>query len=632
MNSEIVIIAYDAYNARLAGEAAEESGRSVDVCLSAPDSCAQKAEELEKSGARVLITFGMFAKVIRQRVTIPVVLVDVSAATITEALIRAAGKGRRIAVIGFKSVLSDILRIRPLLKIDLISYPVCTPKEMPAVIAGMKDKQIDVLIGGPFQASLAEKYGIRCEMFSAEKNDILEAIRSARAFLEQRGEDAGAFHSFDYLHVGSLSVDESGRVLLMNREAAECLGISQFTGGAVNIREICPQMMTDILTALREHKNILNRIVQLDLTVLLYHVSVIEEDQELHGAMVTIQDVHDIHEAENSIRRTLTTRENRAVYTFEDIIGESPALTRAVEIAFRYANTEQTVLLLGESGTGKELFAQSIHMASRRKKAPFVAVNCAALPENILESELFGYVSGAFTGALREGNRGLFETAHSGTIFLDEIGEISLSLQGKLLRVLQEHSIRRLGDDKPIPVDIRVIAATNRDLVSLVREGKFREDLYFRVNVLCLRIPPLRDRGEDILLLAEHDLREASIKRKKHFSFSEAARRKMLAYYWPGNIRELENMISRITVISDQKVLGEDLVEEYMQENRPLYEQEDGTLPETVPVRLTAVQALEQCGGSRTRAAALLRVSRSTFYRMLDQEKNRGDKPSSRLS
>lgn len=228
---------------------------------------------------------------------------------------------------------------------------------------------------------------------------------------------------------------------------------------------------------------------------------------------------------------------------------------------------------------------------------------------------MFGYVKGAFTGASRDGKRGLFECAHTGTIFLDEIGEISPSMQGKLLRVLQEHSIRRIGAETPIPIDIRIIAATNRDLVSMVREGTFRTDLYFRINVLGLCIPPLRQRQGDIILLADAFLSETSERAGRYLRFSSQAKAAMLRYDWPGNIRELQNMVRRVSVISDSDEIGPELVETYIQENRGL-----SAAGGSLRSRYTLEEALALSGGNKLRAAELLGISRATLYRMLERK------------
>jgi transcriptional regulator with PAS, ATPase and Fis domain len=226
-------------------------------------------------------------------------------------------------------------------------------------------------------------------------------------------------------------------------------------------------------------------------------------------------------------------------------------MRQCIELARRIAGTDITVLIQGESGTGKELLAQSIQNESSRSKLPFVAVNCAAVPEQLLESELFGYAGGSFTGALREGKEGLFEQANNGTVFLDEIGDMPLMLQAKLLRVLQERQIMRVGSNRLTQVNIRVIAATNRNLEERIRAGQFREDLYYRLNALSLVVPPLRERPEDILPLLRHFLAQHN---RGALAFTSGARDLLLAYPWPGNIRELGNVANHITLMADREV------------------------------------------------------------------------------
>lgn len=263
-----------------------------------------------------------------------------------------------------------------------------------------------------------------------------------------------------------------------------------------------------------------------------------------------------------SIDKTEPIQSVRETVEFLSIIGESQEIKLLLEKIKKIANTPTNVLLLGETGTGKELFARAIHEASYRKKKPFVAINCASLPENLLESELFGFVKGAFTGATID-KKGLLEIADGGTVFLDEIGDLPLSLQAKLLRVLEDKEIRPLGSVTSKKVDLRFISATNKDLMEGIREGKFREDLYFRLNVITLRIPPLRERGKDIEILAHHFMRKFSLKIGKSIKkIDPAALQILYRHSWPGNIRELQNVIEQAVVFSEGEViLPEDLPE-----------------------------------------------------------------------
>ncbi|GAU76838.1 sigma 54-interacting transcriptional regulator [Fusibacter sp. 3D3] len=282
----------------------------------------------------------------------------------------------------------------------------------------------------------------------------------------------------------------------------------------------------------------------------LYDVSLIQIGTEIKGYVITFRAMEDVINTVNEVLLDVVTTK------FEHIIGKSDALTQAKSMASRVAKSTSTVLILGESGTGKELFARAIHQASQRQNKPFVAINCAAIPEQLLESELFGYEEGAFTGAKKGGKPGKFQLANKGTLFLDEIGDMPLHLQAKLLRVLQENQVERLGGKTPIPIDVRIVAATNQDLELKVNEGAFRTDLYYRLNVIPITVPPLRSRKEDIPELVWTMVRRASKKLDKAIGSIEETCFDLLNHYdWPGNVRELENTIEYAVNMCDDHTL-----------------------------------------------------------------------------
>lgn len=267
------------------------------------------------------------------------------------------------------------------------------------------------------------------------------------------------------------------------------------------------------------------------------------------------------------IENLLLKKQIGKTYDFSSIIGESPALKAIIEEVRKIADAKSNILLLGETGTGKELFARIIHHNSSRMDMPFIPINCSVIPENLLESELFGHQKGAFTGAVVS-KKGLFEEADGGTVFLDEIGDISPYLQIKLLRVLEDREVRPVGSTKSLKVDLRIIAATNKDLESAVRNGSFREDLYFRINAMTIKIPPLRERREDIPVLVNHFLRKYSQEMGKHISdISDKALSRMISYHWPGNVRELLNVIERAILIADNNTIETDNLPESMQKD-----------------------------------------------------------------
>ena len=335
---------------------------------------------------------------------------------------------------------------------------------------------------------------------------------------------------------------------------------------------------------------------------------------EILGAVETLEDVTKIREYENIIRVKLAEKGHIAHFTFGDIIGDSPPFKKIIKLANKFAEVDSTILIEGESGTGKEVFAQAIHSASRRRKGPFVAVNCGAIPDSILESELFGYQAGAFTGARRQGKDGLFTQAHTGTIFLDEISETSQSFQTTLLRVIQEMEVRPLGSDKVIPIDIRIIAATNRRLRQEVDLGNFRRDLYYRLNILRLSIPPLRYRKKDIPHFVRHFIEQNSAILGKGLSISQEAMTAMKNYAWLGNIRELQNAIERLCVTCDLKIDEElvvDTLDEDACDNLQGMERIDCMRKNHI------FEVLKQCGDNKKLAAEKLGISRTTLWREL---------------
>lgn len=306
-------------------------------------------------------------------------------------------------------------------------------------------------------------------------------------------------------------------------------------------------------------------------------------------------------------------------YHFGSIIGNTPAIRQAVDLARKMVETEAPVLLIGETGTGKEIFAQAIHYAGARRQRPFVAVNCSAFARDLLESEMFGYKAGAFTGATKN-KKGLFEEAHLGTLFLDEIGEMDAGLQPKLLRALETQSFIKAGDTRLTEVDVRFIAAANYDLETAMKNGKFREDLYYRIAVMKIEIPPLRRRREDIPLLANHFLDYFARKSNKPvYAIAPTCMKLLTEYNYPGNIRELKNVIERAVILCTGEVLEASLLpkEFFTRESAPSVSADSPVLSLEAIEKQHIRQILEICGGNRTKAARLLGISSATLYRKL---------------
>jgi transcriptional regulator with PAS, ATPase and Fis domain len=401
-------------------------------------------------------------------------------------------------------------------------------------------------------------------------------------------------------HEGILLLDNQGRVALWNQALAEMLGLREDLTGAG--AEAFPAEIQEIFGAMPGNGQAQEWIVETKGHSIVVNRQDIQYFGEPGGSYFNFREVTYIRQLEQNLSRKLRERGLTAHYSFEDVLTRSPAMLRCIELARKIAGTDFTVLIMGESGTGKELLAQSIQNGSSRSRLPFVAVNCAAVPEHLLESELFGYAGGSFTGALKEGKEGLLEQANNGTVFLDEIGDMPLMLQAKLLRVLQERQIMRVGSNRLTQVNIRVLAATNRNLQERIRAGQFREDLYYRLNALTLMVPPLRERPEDIFPLLAHFLEQQN---RGHLAFTAEARELLQAYPWPGNIRELGNVANHIGLMAEREVTVEHLPGYLL--NRPAgqaFAAELGLLAGSCGLERArlVLAALAQFGDSRRRA------------------------------
>ncbi|MEN6411968.1 MAG: sigma 54-interacting transcriptional regulator [Veillonellales bacterium] len=350
---------------------------------------------------------------------------------------------------------------------------------------------------------------------------------------------------------GIIAVDHQGYITQYNPAAEKIVHFPAKEAIGKFLTEIFPPDIP-LLDAVKQGTVYNNREIMLPRTKSHYLTSgrpIMDSTGHIIGAVATLRDI-------SEVRKMVYSITGQSSLSFGEMLYASETMQKVVSIAKAIAHGDSSVLIRGETGTGKELFARAIHAASPRTNNIFVPLNCAAIPDNLLESELFGYKEGAFTGAVKGGKPGLFEFANHGTIFLDEISEIPLHLQAKLLRVLQENKLRRLGDNREISVDVRVLAATNSSLEKMMEEGKFREDLYYRLNVIPLFIPPLRERTEDIPLLSQFFLQRFAVRLQKPVStMSETALTKLSQYHWPGNVRELENVMERAVNIIDGTIL-----------------------------------------------------------------------------
>jgi len=481
----------------------------------------------------------------------------------------------------------------------------------------MVDPESSVLIGGRMVCEHAQQQGVPHVMLRSGRLAVWQTITEAKrvAWISRvEQEKATRYKSvLDCATEGILVVDRKGRLSIINATCEDMLGIRAENSTGKEIGELFKG--NDLHTFILRPGRLRDEILSLKGQSLAANKDTVVHKAEKIGTVITLRRVREIQETEVNIRGKIHNKGHIARHTFKDIIGVGKTIQATIEKARSFSSVDSNVLIYGGTGTGKELFAQSIHNSSSRRKGPFVAINCAAISESLLESELFGYVQGAFTGASKGGKPGLFELAHRGTVFLDEISEMSLRLQGRLLRVLQEKELMRLGDDKIIPVDIRIISAVNRDLKVLVDAGKFREDLYYRLDVLNLDLPSLDSRKEDIPFLSRYFLQSLGEKNGPLKTLEKSALEYLQRRSWRGNIRELMNACERLYVLSEKDRIDES------EARRILGGESYRTAAPASPGRSaddeTLRKLLEEEGYRKDRVAERLGIHRSTLWRRI---------------
>lgn len=593
----------------------------------------------------VFISRGGTAFLLQQRgLEAPIVEIPVTVYDLIRSLKEAREVSTRIGVVGFSNMIRGIEGLAPILDVELKviyidreGFKGSVEEEAESRVQQVINEGIGVIIGGVVTCTVASRNNIPSVLIKTGKEAILKAVEEAqRVAAVQRAERAKTEQLdaiIESATEGIIATDEGGIITVYNPAAERITGLPAGDVVGRPAKEVFPGKPFAQVLATGENSLGHLQTFANGARALTNNVPIVVNNQ-IWGVISTFQDVTRIQEHEVNVRRKFHTRSHQARYTFADITGVSDSIKGAKETALQFAQVESNLLITGETGTGKELFAQAIHNESRRREGPFVAVNCAALPEPLLESELFGYEEGAFTGARKGGRAGLFTVAQGGTIFLDEIAEIPPSLQTKLLRVLQEKEVRPVGSDRVLPIDVRVIAATNRDLRAAVRAGLFRKDLFFRINVLNLSLPPLRERREDIPLLVDHYLHRFSRVLGGNWEISPEAIEYLQEYSWPGNVRELRNIIERAVLFTGQenKLVTLAGVKEALEGDRLLCPPEgpggrsgqegiclSGNLREMERQVVLKVLALE--GNNRTRTAARLGVSRTHIWRLLKEEK-----------
>jgi PAS domain S-box-containing protein len=628
VEARILFVAPFASLAKLAEEVVAErfadSAHLIKVVKGDLQECIAIVKQAVEDGVEVIVSRGGTATLIKKNVNIPTVHIQVTVMDVLRALRQCAQYPEKIGIAGFENVIYGCEDLATLLGITFVEIALKNEAEAPEKIAVAVQNGVELIVGDAISTKLAARIGVQGALIQSGKEAIYKAINEAELIARIRREEQEKSELLrtviDTSVEGIIATDINDRITVFNPMAEKIFQVSHLDAIGNQLQTVIPQFSLPGNDDSIEKMADVQRIG--DKTLTIKHSQIKVKDETI-GIIYNFQNVSQLQQLEQNVRKKLHAKGLVARIKMADIIGSSPACNALKRKATKYALTQSTILITGESGTGKEMLVQSIHNVSTRANGPFVAVNCAALPENLLESELFGYAEGAFTGAKKGGRQGLFELAHGGTLFLDEMGEMPLSLQSRLLRVLQEKAVMHLGGDSVIPVDVRIIAATNQNLAKLVEEKKFREDLYYRLNILRIHMPTLRERTEDITLLAKEMIKTMNPVNGKITGISLEAREYLKQLDWPGNIRQLANTMERSMLLSSGPIISkQDIIEAYDEEGEATgkrIKEKNKTKDSLAMVEhATLLRVLTEEEYNYSRAAARLGIHRTTLWRKLN--------------
>ncbi len=585
------------------------------VSMLTEDDVVLQAKALIKRGASAIIARGgTYLDIMRANLPVPVIELAFLAQDILYSINQANRLGNKIAVVVQEKIIFEPNMWENLFDVDVKVYRYSKMDEIDNVLKALADNHEDrLVIGGAITYSKAIRAGLKSLNIENSDETIIRTYKQAQEILCHIYDNTK--HSqmlstvLNNVNEGILVIGNDGIIEHFNNKLLKLF--NKLDSSIVNkkIGDVLPAVdsaLGDVTKAPATNKIIRNGRLVLNVSAVPIHVS-----GKSLGIVVTIQDLTEIQKLEESLRRKLNPKGLSSKYTFDNIFTKNKKMNDVIDSARKYSKTDSTILIYGESGTGKEIFAQSIHSKSERHDAPFVAVNCGALNRNLIESELFGYVEGAFTGAIKGGKQGLFEMAHKGTIFLDEINSLPIEVQSSFLRVIEEKEVMRVGSDYVIPLDVRIIVASNENLIQLVEQGEFRRDLFYRLNVLEIKIPPLRERKDDIVPLFQMFLKEFGIDQP---IISDEVKSRLSSYPWKGNIRELKNVAERFALLgekmsfdfldagnTDSMVITDDYKIDLKDLNRKVEE--------------LVIESLEAKGLSKNEISNILGISRTALWK-----------------
>ena len=612
----------------------------VVTALGGLEAAVPAGKRMEAAGVEAIISRRGTAEWLRKSLRIPVLAVRISSMDILRNVKEASAFAHKILLTSFADESFDIQLLEELFQVSLVPGEFHDNASLEEVIAWARQQGCEAVIGGGGSNTFARKHGLKGVELHTSAYAITSALRDAASIVEarrQEQEKALRYRTImDATSEGIAAVSTEGEITAVNRAACDFFGSTEEQLVGRHVASSLPA--GGIAEVMESGRPIWHKLENFKGKIFVVNYIPLVVGPDLVGAVVTFKDAPNVVRAENAVRRAFA-KHLTARYTIKDFIHRHPSMAEVAEKIRRFASVDATVLVSGETGTGKEIVVQSIHNLGPRRQSPFVSMNCAALPDQLLESELFGYEEGAFTGSRRGGKPGLFELAHSGTILLDEIGATTLNMQSRLLRVIQEKEVMRIGGDRLIPIDVRVIAATNSNLSREVQEGRFREDLYFRLDVLNISIPPLRNRIEDLPLLVEDLIRRFARNNKvPPLKIPGKYVERLMQLSWPGNVRQLRNFVEKLVVLCGADF--KDLVFEELYCGLLGYSQacELNMNSDSEPAHLmdyirhkvkedearSIRAALEEARFCRSLAARKLGISRTTLWRKLREMEENG--------
>lgn len=609
---KIALIAPYQEMAELSREICHDLNLDVSIYTGNMEDGLQAARDAKERGVNLLISRGLTAELIREHIQLPVVEIGISAFDLYKSILPFIETDHVIGIIGHKDVIKKAEIIRSTLNVDIPFIALTTQENILEIVQKAKSQGVTLIAEAMASHKTVETSNITSILIKSDEDSITNALQYATAInshlIHKNELNRRLYSLLDAMDGGALISSSKGEVLHANTQAQRFLG--EKLDRNLTLETLFPGVQwNELLTGKTVE---INTMVQTGATLFSIKAKHHIYNGDMSHITCTFNEARQIEKIENSFRREQVKKHPGAKHSFHSIIHQSETMCMAIAKAKRYSQTDSSVLLVGETGTGKELFAQSIHNHSSRRNNNFIAINCGAMAEDILESELFGYEEGAFTGALKGGRPGVFELAHKGTLFLDEINATSNKMQTRLLRTLQEGEIRRVGSTKMLPIDVRIIAATNTQLEEEVDAGKFRQDLFFRLNVLDVNIPSLSDRKEDILPLFTNFLQEHCFKQKIDIRpLSTDKKNELQAYHWPGNVRELQNHAEKYAILYPEKIpLGRSRTVGTVQAELPT-----GTLEEITTSIIQRV--LKEEDGNVSRTARRLNINRNTVKKRL---------------